>query len=127
MRMKVTNRPTKISGSQGLETFTTPSQVTEITCSSDEVTAICPETGRADWYRVEITYRPRDLCVESKSVGLFLQSFRSLVVSCEFLSSAIATVLHRVLRPYATKVVVTQKPRGGVSIQATAVVGGLPT
>ena len=108
-----------------LETFPKSKGVVEVVCTSDEVTAVCPVTGQPDWYNVEITYRPDKLCVESKTVKLFLQSFRNEGHFCEDFSSIIADQFHRTLKPFATKVVVTQKPRGGVSIRSMSVIGGV--
>lgn len=108
----------------GLETFPKPMGVTEVLCLTDEVTALCPVTGQPDWYQVEITYRPVELCVESKTVKLFLQKFRNDGHFCENFSSIIAQEFQKTLKASAVKVVVIQKPRGGVSIVSTAVVGG---
>ncbi len=125
MKTKLKTLGKRVTKFEGLETFPTPKGVTEVTCTSEEVTANCPVTGQPDWYQVQITYRPRAFCVESKTIKLFLQSFRNEGLFCEDFSSRIAHEFHRVLKPFATKVIVVQKPRGGVSIFSTAVVGGL--
>ena len=108
-----------------LETFPRPEHVTEVTCVSDEVTAKCPVTDQPDWYTVSITYRPINLCVESKTVKLFLQSFRDQGHFCEAFAGIIAYQFQKELKAAAVKVVVTQKARGGVSIVSTAVIGGI--
>jgi 7-cyano-7-deazaguanine reductase len=51
----------------GLEAFENPG-VTEVEMTSDELTAMCPVTGQADFYVVRIAYRPKKLCLESKSL-----------------------------------------------------------
>jgi len=103
-----------------LETFPAPLGVSNVTCTSDEVTALCPVTGQPDWYVVEICYRPNQLCVESKTLKLFLQSFRDKGHFCEDFSRIIAEKFMQDLKPNHVAVTVTQKPRGGVSIKSVA-------
>ena len=80
----------KVTKFTRLETFPAPKGVRRVTCTSDEVTALCPVTGQPDWYVVEILYGPNRLCVESKSLKLFLQSFRQEGHFCEEFSRIIA-------------------------------------
>lgn len=108
---------------QGLDTFPAPAGVERVYLESDEVAAVCPITGQPDWYIVKITYLPRGLCVESKSLKLYLQSFRNEGVFCEALSARIAGDLGAALG-CPVEVTVVQKPRGGISIHATARAGG---
>ncbi len=104
---------------EGLETFPTPPGVERVVCRSDEVTALCPITGQPDWYEVEITYLPLARCVESKSLKLFLQSFRNSGHFCEDFSHIIAKEVMRILAAKEVTVKIRQKPRGGISIEAT--------
>jgi len=108
----------KVTKFQGFDTFPTPLGVNKVTCISDEVTAVCPVTGQPDWYVVKIEYLPQKLCVESKSLKLFLQSFRNDGHFCEAFASIIAHKLEKALTPFNVKVTVEQKPRGGVAIEA---------
>lgn len=110
----------KINVFTELETFPKPQQVTEVLCICDEVTALCPITGQPDWYKVEVAYRPNRVCVESKTIKLFLQSFRQEGHFCEAFADLIARKFHEVLQPLGIKVTVTQKSRGGVVIKSTA-------
>jgi 7-cyano-7-deazaguanine reductase len=103
-----------------LETFPRPEGVYDVTCISDEVTALCPVTGQPDWYVVRINYAPRNLCVESKTVKLFLQQFRNEGHFCEEFASIIAKAFSDALQAERVTVSVEQKPRGGVAIHATA-------
>jgi 7-cyano-7-deazaguanine reductase len=118
-------KPFKALGSrvtrfQGFETFPTPPGVTEVTMVSDEVTAVCPVTGQPDWYTVEINYAPDRRCLESKTLKLYLQSFRNAGHFCEKLASIICEELFEALKPHDIRVSIKQKSRGGVSIVATA-------
>ena len=105
----------------GLEAFANPG-VTTVELTSDELTAICPVTGQPDLYVVSITYRPRHLCIESKSLKLYLAHFRNNGVFAEALAVKIkedvATATE--IEPAAVTVTLTQKARGGISITATA-------
>lgn len=110
----------KVTRFTKFDTFPRPNNCCQVKCSSDEVTANCPVTNQPDWYNVEIDYTPRRVCLESKSLKLYLHSFRNRGLFCEAFAAKIAQDLANAL---TTEVVVkvTQKPRGGVSIVATAV------
>jgi len=105
----------------GLETFPNPG-VTRVEMTSDELTAMCPVTGQPDLYRATIDYQPGALCLESKSLKLYLMSFRNEGVFGEALAVRIrddvATALE--LEPASVRVTLVQKPRGGITITATA-------
>ena len=113
------------SGSKffGLETFKAPRECTRVTCVSDEVTAVCPVTGQPDYYKVEIAYIPNQLCVESKSLKLYLGQFRNKGHFCEDFSNIIAKDINDKLNPFYVGVTVTQKSRGGISIIAKSEFG----
>ena len=105
----------------GLESFPNPG-VETVEMTSDELTAICPITGQPDMYVVTIEYRPSALCLESKSLKLYLARFRNEGVFAEALAVKIkedvATALE--VEPAAVSVTLTQKARGGITITATA-------
>lgn len=103
----------------GLETFKAPEGVKRVMLTTDEVTALCPVTKQPDWYTVQVEYSPAELCVESKSFKLYVQSFRNEGLFCEALASRISKDLCAVLKT-PVEVCVAQKPRGGVSIVAEA-------
>ena len=73
----------KVTQWVGFETFAAPKGIKEIVCVSDEVTALCPVTAQPDWYQVSIKYAPAGLAVESKTLKLYLQSFRQQGLFCE--------------------------------------------
>ena len=105
----------------GLETFPNPG-VSEVEMTSDELTAICPVTSQPDLYTATIEYRPRALCLESKSLKLYLARFRNEGVFCEALAVRIRDDVAAALEVDADAVHVTlrQKARGGITITATA-------
>lgn len=105
----------------GLETFENPG-VTRVEMTSDELTAVCPITGQPDMYVATIQYAARRLCLESKSLKLYLARYRNEGAFCEALAVRIrddvADALE--LEPTDVTVTLTQKARGGITITATA-------
>jgi 7-cyano-7-deazaguanine reductase len=104
----------------GLETFPSPG-VTHVQMTSDELVAVCPITGQPDFYTAAIEYWPEKLCLESKSVKLYLATYRNEGVFCEALAVQIRDDVAGALELPAEKVRVslTQKARGGITIVAT--------
>ena len=103
-----------------VEVFPAPADVTEVRLSSDEVTSICPVTSQPDLSSVEITYAPDGWCVETKSLKLYLWGFRQRPVFAEALAAEIAGEIMRTAQPVRVRVELTQRPRGGIVVAATA-------
>ena len=105
----------------GLETFPNPG-VTNVELTSDELTAVCPITGQPDLYLASIEYSPEALCLESKSLKLYLATYRNEGAFCEALAVRIRDDVAEALQLQRDRVSVTleQKPRGGITITATA-------
>ena len=105
----------------GLETFPNPG-VSHVEMTSDELTAVCPVTGQPDFYVATIEYWPGPLCIESKSLKLYLSAFRNDAHFCEALAVKIRDHVADVLKLPLDKVRVTlkQKARGGITIIATS-------
>ena len=103
-----------------LDIFPKPAGLKTVVMDSDEVTSLCPVTGQPDWETVVIEYAPKESCIESKSLKLYFGSFRNEGVFCETLASRIAQDVYDACEPVWCKVTVTQKPRGGIRISATA-------
>ena len=104
----------------GLETFANPG-VAQVELASDELTSVCPVTGQPDLYRVTIACRPDALCLESKSLKLYLNGYRNVGVFCEELAVRIRDDVAAALELTPERVTVTleQKARGGITITAT--------
>ncbi len=105
----------------GLESFPNPG-VAEVEMTSDELTAVCPITAQPDFYVARIGYRPKALCLESKSLKLYLARFRNEGVFAEALAVRIKEDVAKALDLDRADVTVTltQKARGGITIAATA-------
>ena len=105
----------------GLETFPNPG-VSLVDLTSDELTAVCPITGQPDFYLASIEYSPDRLCLESKSLKLYLSTFRNEGAFCEALAVRIRDDVAHVLEldEGSVRVTLEQKARGGITITATA-------
>jgi 7-cyano-7-deazaguanine reductase len=105
----------------GLETFPNPG-VSRVEMTSDELTAVCPVTGQPDLYEATIEYEAGPLCIESKSLKLYLSGFRNEGHFCEALAVRIRDDVAQALELSSEQVRVRlkQKARGGITITATA-------
>jgi 7-cyano-7-deazaguanine reductase len=104
----------------GLESFPNPG-VSRVELVSDELTAVCPITGQPDLYVAAIEYEPDALCLESKSLKLYLARFRDQGAFCEALAVKIRDDVAEALELGPERVTVTleQKARGGITSTAT--------
>jgi 7-cyano-7-deazaguanine reductase len=104
----------------GLECFPNPG-VARVEMTSDELAAICPVTGQPDVYLATIEYAPQALCLESKSLKLYLNSFRNEGAFCEALAVRIRDDVAVALElPHdAVHVSLKQKARGSITITAS--------
>lgn len=105
----------------GLETFPNPG-VSRVELASDELVAVCPVTGQPDLYLASIDYSPTDRCLESKSLKLYLNTFRNEGHFCEALAVKIRNDVAEALglAPDDVTVTLEQKARGGITITAVA-------
>jgi 7-cyano-7-deazaguanine reductase len=104
----------------GLETFPNPG-VASVELVSDELTAVCPITNQPDFYTATIEYEPRGLCLESKSLKIYLSRFHDQGAFCEALAVQIRDEVAAALELDASAVHVSlrQKARGGITITAS--------
>jgi 7-cyano-7-deazaguanine reductase len=105
----------------GLESFPNPG-VSRVEMTSDELTAMCPITVQPDFYTATIEYEPSALCLESKSLKIYLSRFRTEGAFCEALAVQIRDDVAEALQLAHDRVHVTlrQKARGGITIVASA-------
>lgn len=82
----------------------------------NEFTSICPVTGQPDWGTFRIRYVPNKFCVESKSLKLYLFSFRNHGEFHEDVTNRIAKDLFRLLQPYYLEIYGDFHSRGGIAI-----------
>ena len=84
--------------------------------TAPEFTSLCPMTGQPDFAHIVIDYIPGDFLVESKSLKLFLQSFRNHGAFHEDCSVYIAKRLVELLQPKWLRIGAYWYPRGGIPI-----------
>lgn len=101
-----------------LETFVNkhPDRDYLVTFTCPEFTSLCPKTGQPDFARILITYIPRERMVESKSLKLYLFSFRNHGDFHEDCVNIILNDLVALMNPRYIEVKGIFTPRGGIAI-----------
>ena len=101
-----------------LETFINkhPGNEYLVTFNCPEFTSLCPITGQPDFARIIINYIPRERMVESKSLKLYLFSFRNHGDFHEDCVNVIMKDLVKLMDPRYIEVIGLFTPRGGISI-----------
>ena len=91
-----------------------------VTLKTNEFTCLCPKTGQPDFAELTIHYTPDQRIVESKSLKLYLWSFRNEGAFHEHVTNVILDDLVKVLQPRWCKVVARFSVRGGIAITVEA-------
>jgi 7-cyano-7-deazaguanine reductase len=91
-----------------------------------EFTSLCPMTGQPDFAHIVIDYVPRKLLVESKSLKLYLGSFRNHGAFHEDCTVGIAKRLVKELKPVWLRIGGYWYPRGGIPIDVFYQTGPAP-
>jgi 7-cyano-7-deazaguanine reductase len=91
-----------------------------------EFTTLCPITGQPDFAHLVIDYAPRQWLVESKSLKLYLMSFRNHGAFHEDCTVAIGKTLAGLLKPKFLRIGGYWYPRGGMPIDVFWQTGKLP-
>lgn len=105
-----------------LETFDNkhPGRRYLVTFHCPEFTSLCPKTGQPDFAKIVINYIPRVKMVESKSLKLYLFSFRNHGDFHEDCVNIILDDLRRLMNPLYIEVLGIFTPRGGIAIHPFA-------
>ena len=105
-----------------LETFANPrpERDYEINLECPEFTCVCPRTGQPDFATIRIQYVPDSLCIELKSLKLYLWSFRNEGAFHEDVTNRILDDLVQACRPRSMSVVGDFNVRGGIHTVVTA-------
>ena len=108
-----------------LETFQNKHSENEyvVTLDCPEFTTLCPKTGQPDFGHIVISYIPREKMVESKSLKLYLFSFRNHGDFHEDVVNVIMKDLWKLMDPKYIEVKGYFMPRGGISIHPFANMG----
>ena len=102
--------------SKTLETFPNPKPDRDylIRFECPEFTCLCPKTGQPDFATLELEYVPDRLCVELKSLKLYIWSFRDRGAFHEAVTNEIATHLDTTLTPRFLRLTARFNVRGGI-------------
>ena len=115
-----------------LECFPTPSdQPILIEHTAEEFTSLCPKTGHPDFGEVVVRFLPKPasqggLCVELKSLKLYLQSFRNEGIFYEAVTGTIHDHLAELMRPVWLQIETHWRGRGGIRSVISAESGDFP-
>jgi 7-cyano-7-deazaguanine reductase len=100
-----------------LETFENeyPERNYTIVHTAPEFTSLCPKTGQPDFATIALEYVPDKLCVELKSLKLYLNSYRDDGIFYESVSNKILDDLVAVCKPRYMLITAEFNVRGGIS------------
>ena len=99
--------------SDQIDTFPVEGTLETIVFETSELLAICPVTNGPDVYDATISFTPSDLCIESKSLKLYLETFRNIGIFAEHLAPKISAHLGNAVGVGVT-VELRQHTRGGI-------------
>ena len=105
-----------------LETFANPELTRDYTIRMQipEFTCLCPRTGQPDFATLELEYVPDQLCVELKSLKLYIWSFRDRGALHEDVTNEIADHLERTLHARFLRLTARFNVRGGIYTSVVA-------
>ena len=110
-------RPRKVTApAKILATFGNPNpgRAYEIRFECPEFTCVCPMTGQPDFATIRVVYTPANLCVELKSLKLYLWSYRDEGAFHEAVTNRILDDLVAALKPRRCEVIGDFMVRGGI-------------
>lgn len=99
-----------------LEVFDNPTTSRNFTIvhHCPEFTSVCPKTGQPDYGKIIFTYVPDKVCVELKSLKMYLQRFRNEGIFYEAITNRIMDDFIDVVQPKSATVESQWTPRGGL-------------
>ena len=102
---------------KNLETFPNPKRERDyrIEMEIPEFTCLCPKTGQPDFASLQLEYIPDELCVELKSLKLYIWSYRNEGAFHEAVTNRIADDLVQAVQPRYLKLTALFNVRGGIT------------
>lgn len=100
-----------------LDVFDAPESETNqlYTFETSELTAQCPfDFGGPDYYKFKLRYVPADICLESKSLKRYIESYRDVEITAEELGAEMFSTFHEVTDPVTMYLRLEQARRGGI-------------
>jgi 7-cyano-7-deazaguanine reductase len=112
----MTVRSSTAQASGALETFANPARERDYTIrmTLPEFTCLCPKTGQPDFASLELEYVPDALCVELKSLKLYIWSFRDRGAFHEAVTNEILDHLAAAVSPRFMRLTARFNVRGGI-------------
>lgn len=92
----------------------------DITIKFPEYTSVCPKTGLPDYGTITIQYQPAKLCLELKSLKMYLLAYRSLGIFYENAVNRMLRDITAAVRPLSCSVTGEFTPRGGLVTSVVA-------
>jgi 7-cyano-7-deazaguanine reductase len=114
--------PAETNSLPALETFENqfPDREFEIRIECPEFNSVCPKTGLPDFGTLIFTYCPAKLCVELKSLKLYLVEYRNKGIFYEHVTNKILDDFVGACSPRWARLEARFTPRGGISTTVTA-------
>ncbi len=91
-----------------------------VTHIAPEFTSLCPKTGQPDFGKITLEYIPDKLCVELKSLKIYLYSYRNDGIFYESVANKILDDLVSICKPRYMKITAEFNVRGGISSEIVA-------
>lgn len=92
----------------------------EIEIVIPEFTSVCPKTGLPDFGRLTLRYTPDKLCLELKSLKMYVLSYRNLGIFYENVVNRFLRDIVKTVKPVTATVIGEFTPRGGLESKVTA-------
>jgi 7-cyano-7-deazaguanine reductase len=117
MQKQTTDMPSQPASQ--IETFENPAPAHDYTIrmSIPEFTCLCPRTGQPDFATLELEYVPERLCIELKSLKLYIWSFRDRGSFHEAVTNEILEHLAQAVQPRFMRLSANFSVRGGIGTQ----------
>lgn len=93
---------------------------------AEEFTSVCPKTGHPDFGIVTLQYVPDKICVELKSLKMYLQDFRNEGIYYEAVTNTIAEHLNTAMNPRWMSIITDWRGRGGIRSTIRVEIGTPP-
>jgi 7-cyano-7-deazaguanine reductase len=105
-----------------IETFANPAPDHDYTIrmTIPEFTCLCPRTGQPDFATLDLEYVPDRLCIELKTLKLYIWSFRDRGAFHEAVTNEIIDLLARAVAPRFMRLTARFSIRGGISTHVIA-------
>lgn len=105
-----------------LETFNNPAPDKDYTIHMEipEFTCLCPKTGQPDFAVINVDYVPDELCIELKSLKLYIWSYRNVGTFHETATNDILEDLSKAIKPRFMRITASFNVRGGIYTTVTA-------